>query len=273
MQQLNMEVCAKTLTELGYVPIGIRLQWMQQTSRKKIDFKPLWQRASLGTYRNLFSPDDNGTVLVTGGASNLIVIDCDVLKDPERDSGVQDGLVLFQELVKQHGIPEDTPVQRTASGSLEQGLQKAGNSTKLKINGTPSSIDTRADGGCIIIASSQVDGRRLPAATALHRSAASNAGVMSTLNFESAAEQQLSVFFNDVKSVIKKTLRTEIARTWAHANLNGFDFKPLSIMECALCGTMYKSNNYLVRQIIEDCFFMGNYSIQLQVRRIQLEQT
>ncbi|KAF9547451.1 hypothetical protein EC957_008461 [Mortierella hygrophila] len=101
-----MEVNAKMLTEQGYVPIGIRLQWMQLTSRKKIDFKPLWQRATLETSRDFFSPEDNDIALVTGGTSDLIVIDCDVLKDSERDSGVQDGLALFQELVEQHAPSE-----------------------------------------------------------------------------------------------------------------------------------------------------------------------
>lgn len=118
IQQLNMEVNAKTLIDQGHVPIGIRLQWMQQTSKKKIVFKHLWQRTTLGTSRDFFSPDDNGIALVTGGASDLIIIDCDVLKDSERDDGVQDGLVLFQELVQKHGLPENTPVQRTASGGL-----------------------------------------------------------------------------------------------------------------------------------------------------------
>ncbi|KAF8924262.1 hypothetical protein EDD21DRAFT_429505 [Dissophora ornata] len=272
-----MEVHAKTFTELGLVPVGIRLQWNQQASRKKIEFKPMWQRAKLGTYKDYFNNEDNGIALVTGEPSDLIVVDCDVQKDSDRDNGIQDGMALFGALVEQHGLPENTPIQRSASGSLhyffslsksiEGGLQKASSTTKLRIDNSPSSIDTRADGGCIIVSPSQVNSQQYVFMQPLvwrknhavkKDSLSRLCSQMSTLSLETSTEHRITVLMNDAESTVESVLQINIERKWVRTG--GFDFKPRSIVKCTLCGNEHQSNNYLVRQIIENCFFINNYS-------------
>ncbi|KAG0364738.1 hypothetical protein BGZ54_007209 [Gamsiella multidivaricata] len=66
------------------------------------------------------------------------------------------------------------------------------------------------------------------------------------LSLEPNKEHRVSVFLSNVKSAIESMLGTEIAKRWVCTN--GFDFKPCSIAECALCGRTHESNDYLVRQ-------------------------
>src|SRR4051812_21129676 len=139
-----MERFATNFRELEVVPMGIRLYWNEATNKKGIVFKTAWERATLGTYRSFFHADDNGIALVTGEASDIIVIDVDILKESERGS-VQDGMVMFLDQIKEHGLSDNTPIQKTASGgmhyffslskSIKNGLDSAKNAAKINING------------------------------------------------------------------------------------------------------------------------------------------
>ncbi|KAF9157900.1 hypothetical protein BGX21_003760 [Mortierella sp. AD011] len=77
-KHLNVEGVAKTFMDLGLVPIGINLRWDQQPNKKKVGFKPMWQLATLEMFKDYFSREDNGIMLVTDEASDLISINCDV---------------------------------------------------------------------------------------------------------------------------------------------------------------------------------------------------
>jgi len=286
-----MENFATQFKDLELVPMGIRLFWNNTTNKKGIVFKPAWERATLGTYRSFFHADDNGIALVTGEASDIIVIDVDVLKEPERGS-VQDGMVFWRDKIKEHGLPEKTPIQKTASGgmhyffslskSIEKGLDSAKNAAKIKVDGMLTSIDVRADNGCIIVAPSQVNGSKykfvaplvpreeMPAMPdwcidLLNKSTKKPKHVSrDTCRFISALassfddDQKASVFFNGVKKVLEEFLGTKIGK-WS-ARRGGFDFRPRSIVECFLCGELHGSNNYKTRQVLEDCFTICNYS-------------
>ncbi|KAF9344338.1 hypothetical protein BGX26_004512, partial [Mortierella sp. AD094] len=214
----------------------------------------------------------------------------------------------FEDLIDKHGLPENTPMQQSASGgthfffslsrSMENGLNSTRNSTKIKINNIPMSIDTRADGGCIIVDPSSMDQKKYRFVSPLvsrqempampdwcieilnnnhsypskkdQAGQSSLCGRMASLSLEpDMGHHRVLVFLSNIKSVIEKTLGTEIARQWIRSN--GFDFKPRSIVECALCGKTHESNNYFARQIIEDCFFMSNYSSMCPSRAFNWE--
>ena len=51
----------------------------------------------------------NGLTIVTGDASDMIVVDVDALKDKEVGK-IQDGWPLFSALIDKHGLPDNTPV-------------------------------------------------------------------------------------------------------------------------------------------------------------------
>lgn len=97
--------------------MGIKLFWNDTTNKKGITFKAVWERATLETYRSFFHGDDNGIALVTGEASDLIVIDVDILKESEQGT-VRDGMTFFSNKIKDFGLPDNTPIQKTASGGL-----------------------------------------------------------------------------------------------------------------------------------------------------------
>ncbi|KAF9102729.1 hypothetical protein BGX27_010874 [Mortierella sp. AM989] len=80
---------------------------------------------------------------------------------------------------------------------------------------------------------------------------------MSTLSLEASTERTIALM-NDTESTVESVLNIKIGQKCER--IGGFDFKPLSIVQCALRGSEHHSNSYKVRQIIENCFFMNNYS-------------
>ncbi|KAF9343079.1 hypothetical protein BGX26_006291, partial [Mortierella sp. AD094] len=155
-----MEV-AKSFVELGFVPMGVFLH--QQAGEMKIELKPRWERATVGTFRDYCGRKDNGVALITGEVNDLIVISCDPLKD--RD-GAGESLAAFEACLQefQHHLPNGTPIQSSASGgkqyffslskSMMKGLNSIKSSNKIKINDYPMIIDIHADGGFVIVDSS-----------------------------------------------------------------------------------------------------------------------
>ncbi|KAG0364737.1 hypothetical protein BGZ54_007208 [Gamsiella multidivaricata] len=120
-----MEGFAKTFVDLDFVPIGIYLRWDQQTNKKKIVFKPMWERTTLGTFKDYFNMEDNGIALATGETSDLIAVDCDVPKDNGRSNSIEDGLGAFED------ISRNTDSLRTRPSSRVQAEGRTTSSTVL----------------------------------------------------------------------------------------------------------------------------------------------
>ncbi|KAF9086278.1 hypothetical protein BGX27_003228, partial [Mortierella sp. AM989] len=82
-------------------------------------------------------------------------------------------------------------------------------------------------------------------------------------------EHRASVFMKDVSPLVETMLHTKILRKWIRGN--GFDFKPSSKVECPICGVVHDSNDYRVRPILGDSFFLGNYSSKCSLRAFNWE--
>ncbi|KAF9923230.1 hypothetical protein BGZ67_010002, partial [Mortierella alpina] len=138
-----MNNIAQKYAALGFVPIGVKLQWDEQTGKKKPFFMDSWKNATLEDYMEYIARGHNGLALRTGMPSDLYVVDCDLLKESDRSAGVQDGVLAFSDLVMENGLPDNTPVQESASGgkhyffslskSLANGLLNPKNASKLRI--------------------------------------------------------------------------------------------------------------------------------------------
>jgi len=165
-----MNVIALDFVRHGYVPIGIHISWNDSTNEKQIVWPNRWTSATLDTSVQYFSKYNNGIAILTGDKSDLIVIDCDVLKAKDASNGMLDGVEIFKALIDKYGLPE-CPVARSSSGgrhyffslskSLENGLIHTKNTTKISIKKglldkehdcKSITVDTRGDNGCIIVA-------------------------------------------------------------------------------------------------------------------------
>lgn len=145
----------------GYACVSAQVVFDDVTGKKKVRQKPEWQQATPDTSLDVFFDAAwNGLALVTGDASDMLVVDIDNLKDKEVDK-VQDGWKLVSALVDRHGLPPETPIAVTGSGgwhwcfslskSQSHGLQHFANRSKVSYNGAPTSIDVRGDRGCIFV--------------------------------------------------------------------------------------------------------------------------
>ncbi|KAG0007943.1 hypothetical protein BGZ80_004048, partial [Entomortierella chlamydospora] len=161
-----MEASAQRYVDLGYTAVGINLSWDDDMQQKRFVPKKLWQHATLENWRCYFDKRDNGIAIVTGEASDLLVVDCDLQKPKDAKSNVRCGMLAFASWVSAKGLPANTPIQESASGgrhyffslfkSLADGLLSAKSTTKLSVQNESYSIDTRADKGCIIVTPSAV---------------------------------------------------------------------------------------------------------------------
>jgi len=291
-----MENYANSFVALGFVPIGAWIRWDELACRKVFKASSAWQRATLGTYKEFIDGTHNGLAVVTGEASDLIVIDCDLLKDSEKD--VRDGVALFKELIDMHEIPENTPIQRSASGgmhyffslskSVEAGLMNTKNCAKLMINNQATSIDVRAEGGCIIVDPTTIQSQKYKFVQPLvdrdamptmpdwcieilnenlpkNTKSTMSMDICRQLSALTLTQAPISTqniraddLYKEAKECIEDFLGTEIASKWLKTY--GFNFKPRSIVECALCGNTHTNNSYIVKQIIEECFSLKNFS-------------
>lgn len=147
---------AKRLQQLDFACAGICITG-GTTSKKLSSFPSGWQKSQPETCMDYFSDNHNGLILCTGEHSDIIALDLDKLKPDDEIAGRTDGLKLMHELIDHHGFPQHVPIQQTGSGgehmlfslskSLEQGLNKAKNQTKLKVDGKETTIDIRGDNG------------------------------------------------------------------------------------------------------------------------------
>ncbi len=156
-----METAIKNFVALNYAVTTCNLTYETEKCKKVLQFKRCWQQATVQSYHEFVDYRDNAVAIITGEASDLLVIDADHLKAKEQGT-VQDGLQLLDSLIMQHGLPDRTPIHITgsggkhlffsASGSLREGLLHAHNRSKVSVDGKPTSLDVRGDGGCIICA-------------------------------------------------------------------------------------------------------------------------
>ena len=115
-----MEIEASKFLKLGYTSVGVFVSWDCDNAKKKIVFKQLWQHATKDdSWSRFFKETDNGIAILTGEVNDLYVIDCDIPKQRDIELGILDGVETFKSLVEKHGgLPEDVPIQRSASGGL-----------------------------------------------------------------------------------------------------------------------------------------------------------
>ncbi|KAJ2655057.1 hypothetical protein IWW48_005744 [Coemansia sp. RSA 1200] len=275
-------------TSKGYVPTGIVLRWDGDNSRKRMYPKPMWASATIETCRQYIDCYDNGLMLLTGESSDIVVIDCDKQKPDDIAAGIYDGIAIFSSKLP---AVNNIPKQKTASGgvhyffslskSIRNGLTSMRNQSKLVIDGKPTTVDVRGDGGCIIVEPSKVGSKEykfeipLPTRADLPPMPAwcikilndNGKSVIRTSNSVSSIAKRLECMhivedgdsvYNMVKGDIETKLRVRIDRYWIRSG--GFDFKPSALVECTLCGRTHSSNNYKARCIVQDVVYIKNYS-------------
>ncbi|KAG0373594.1 hypothetical protein BGX24_011490, partial [Mortierella sp. AD032] len=295
---------AQEYISLEYVAMGMTLRWDEDTQRKKTTFHSGWNLAGLHNCSEFFGRRDNAIALVTGEPSDLIVVDCDIQKPKDLEAGIQCGKLVFQQLVQEKGLPEGTPVQKTASGgmhyffslskSLENGLLSARNMIKICVNEAPYTIDTRGDGGCIIVAPTAIckgdgvtysyswvhplgDKSTLPSMPAwcidmlnactnkasLEQAVLSLSLASGTSSLSNMLNDDTQLFVAQWKPHIEQELKCKIALP-IRQRTAGFDFKCEIFITCLLCMSdnmhdVHKSNHYKARQVYGSCFSLRSY--------------
>ena len=275
---------------LGYAAMGIRLT-LSPAGTKNFCMKKSWQRFTRDVEEGHVydQSQDNAVAIVTGDASDLLVVDGDFLKAGEEDKGILCGVQLLQKLTDQHGLEEGVPKANSASGglhlffslskSLAAGLTSATNRAKVQYAGHAYSIDVRADGGCIVVAPSAHSNGGYTWLTPLPNKEelqAAPAWLIEVLNHEAlhtvlGVQQHKTAlasrkraleapeYVSLVRPKIEGLISTPMASVWVRDG--GFDFKPLDrARHCITCGGTHTSNNYCVRQLLDSCFVMRNYS-------------
>jgi len=295
---------------LGFVSIGVTIAWDSDKNRKTVVFPKRWTSATIETQGQFFSRENNGIALLTGDKSDLIVIDCDVLKEKDVSLGVLDGVEIFQALIDKFGVL-NCPIAKSTSGgrhyffslskSLEKGLQQTKNTSKIVVTKglldpqrdcKSITVDTRGDGGCIIVAPTKflkkseeveykwtvplVASNELPAMPdwcirLLNESVSSSSfgpkcrkdtvvdKTFSKLVSTTMVFFDHSLFIKQTSPKIKELQQSEISKTWDRSK--GFDYalqdqsKP-----CVCCLHVHTSNNYMVREVCDSCFWMKSYS-------------
>ena len=291
------EAC--NLRRNNYTVVGLTIR--AGPHGKKLGFHSGWAKATPDTCLEHFHVEgDNALALVTGDASDLFVVDADLAKPDDVEGGRIDGFQLMETLIAEHGLPPNTPVQRTGTGgrhflfslsrSLQAGLHRAKNDTKISYKGQQTTIDVRGDGGCIIVSPTQYQAggqlrkyewlsplgsiEELPAMPpwlidvvnkdpdkAERPSKRRKTGAIVPAGAAGRPEPQDSAeerFFQSVKDRVAEH-QGVIGRHWTRDN--GFDFAPEDrSTPCHNCGANHTSNNYLARRVISTCFYIRNYS-------------
>ncbi|KAF9347879.1 hypothetical protein BGX26_000672, partial [Mortierella sp. AD094] len=136
----TMDALFQGYIELGYIPIGVDLHLDEDTPKMKSHFIDVWPPANLSTSGDI---GGNAVALVTGEPSDLIVIASDVQKPKDLEANIQCGKLVFDSLVQELELPDNTPIQESVFGrryffsmskSLENGLLSAKTTSKLSID-------------------------------------------------------------------------------------------------------------------------------------------
>ena len=165
---------AKDLHSYGYTVVSVNLQ-ATANGGKRPQFRTGWQAAVHDTcLETFFEPSWNALAIVTGSASDVLVVDCDVPKAKDIEDGLLDGVEYIKEALTKHG--EGLESYQTAvtgnngrhvyfslSKSVACGLLSTGCTTKLVVDidgerkGT--TIDVRSQGGCVFCAPTSYSGK------------------------------------------------------------------------------------------------------------------
>jgi len=308
--KISMIEEAVKLGEAGYVAFSLKISWDTDKNQKRLDFPyKKWQKAVLPKIDNhpMVSDDYNGLAVVTGEASDIFVVDADHLKYGEQEEGLIDGVDHMQALIEERGVPEGVVIAQSASGgyhylfsyskSLHAGLNAdVTGKTKLTIGGKRSSIDTRINNNCIIVAPTSYktpSGTRayqwltslsasasLPAAPLwlindLNRAPAPKRG---TLAFQGGPAKRANrtlaprgpqVHFDLCKPLLSAVgfRDTRVTRIKS----DGFDFVADRSCACPLCTLQHDSNEWYSVQLCQGCFEVRSYSSRCRTKLLGLE--
>jgi len=154
---------AESISVRGWVPLpckdkspsGVLSQWQTVTSTTWRD-RCYCQGNKLGKFKDLTQVG-----ILTGKASKLVVVDCDLLKEKD-DSNLVDGVATFQRWCEENEYVPDTPCVQSGSGGRHYYYLFEGKATGLKTDknvvmdeeGRTIKIDIRSNGGQIIAAGS-----------------------------------------------------------------------------------------------------------------------
>jgi len=288
-----MEIHAKDYLAQGFTSIGLTVSYSHENNKKQVLFKQLWQNAVPDTHASFFKNTDNGIALLTGEVNDLYVVDCDLLKEKDVTLGTMCGVAVFSDLIKSNKLPENTSIQRSASGGMHyffslsksfgNGLLSGKNTSKLVVNGNSTSIDTRGEKGCIIAyptsytvhdekrsyswISPLVDISKLPAmpkwlvtiinATNLPKIPKELA--ISTKGGDSRTVSRcLNTFHHTTQPIVEEQFSAHFQHIYDREN--GYDGGFREKKPCVLCNHTHRANNYMVRQIFEAVYYIKNYS-------------
>jgi len=294
-----MESAAIEFARQGFVSVGVTLSWDSEKNQKTLNLPKGWPSATAETYPQYFSKHNNGIALLTGEKSDLYVVDCDVLKEKDIAQNMLDGVEIFSLLIDTFGAV-NCPIARSSSGgmhyffslskSLDSGLNFSKNTSKIVVTkglldsvGNQSiTVDTRGDGGCIIVAPTSINNKKyqwirplvssenLPAmppwcirlinesSSCFSGSSVQNDIVKRVSHSTTITISDASLFIKQTQKYIEKIQKSAMAKIWQRSR--GFDYSLQEKKECACCLNIHTSNNYMVRSVTDDCFWMRNYS-------------
>ncbi len=304
VRKLNTDVvdAIRNYVTLGYTAITASLSWDAKSKKKGVGYTPCWQQATTDNCLNEFcNPSHNAVALVTGFSSDTIVIDVDHVKPDESDTHSDGGTVIAHN-VDLHG-QMDCPVATTGSGgqhyffsyskSLENGLVNKTNGAKVVVDGKPTTIDHRGDGGNVFVAPTAylADGKTrryvfdepLPPSRDLPAMPTWLIGILNAN--QGRVGRSLAVkrswdcpvvcteddchFFKRVKGIVESEMNNEIA-SYYHRGPTTFDFDLVDKeTPCVICiDNTHDSNKYRCQQIFGDCCSLGNFSSKCNQRII-----
>ena len=272
----------------GFTVMGLRMGYNAATGKKRPYFKLAWQTAVHETCLDtFFGKDDDALAIITGDQSDLLVVDLDRPKPKDLQLGLSDAVEAIDSLIEQYGLHSSVPTADTASGgrhyffslskSLADGLLSAHNSSKC----AGLTLDTRADGGCVIVFPSTVPHPDGPLAYQWkvppgHKQDLLPAPVWliallndsGTVAKEPAAKRQRTLqvpaqindaFTAVVQSHLQKLGCSQMGSVWLRAG--GVDYKLQDpLCTCPICNGTHTSNAYRARMIVDRAFTLRNYS-------------
>lgn len=288
-------------SKFGYVSAGLNIEWDYDYKKKVPKYHFHWENAKLDNcVDHYFNANDESITILTGEVSDLYVVDCDLPKEKDRKQNIQDGIEFFNKQVELFGLPEKIMRAKTPSGgfhymfslskSLEHGLESPKNKKKLSSNGTSYTIDTRGDGGNIIVSPSyymKYDRKmtykwqtKMIKNTDLDpmpewlinlincSSKSKNKNLQDNMIISEKIEKRLSivnnqpslqVFMKKTMTVIQDRSDTSISKIWLRNN--GYDYSLQDKLKpCKNCGNIHTSNNNMCRRVLDDVFLLKNYS-------------
>src|SRR5579871_1882612 len=109
-----MNIEALKFHKLGYISVGLQISWDDTKQQKRLELPKRWPSAILDTTMQYFNRYNNGIALLTGDKNDLYVVDCDVLKQKDKELNMLDGAEAFQALVDRYKLPEGCPTARSS---------------------------------------------------------------------------------------------------------------------------------------------------------------